>query len=47
MENFANYINNKLDPVTDYFLKIFPELDNSYKLINKIYIDINNRFFNI
>ena len=39
MENFSNYINNKLDPVTQHFLKIFPELDNSYKLINKIYID--------
>ena len=39
MENFSNYIHNKLDPVTQHFLKIFPELDNSYKLINKIYID--------
>ena len=39
MENFSNYIHNKLDPVTQYFLKIFPELDNSYKLIHKIYID--------
>ena len=41
MENFSNYIQNKLDPVTQHFLKIFPELDNSYKLINKIYIDNN------
>ena len=39
MENFSNYIHNKLDPVTQHFLKIFPELDNSYKLVNKIYID--------
>ena len=39
MENFSNYIHNKLDPVTQHFLKIFPELDNSYKLINKVYID--------
>lgn len=39
MENFSNFINNKLDPVTQHFLKIFPELDNSYKVINKIYID--------
>ena len=39
MENFSNYIHNELDPVTQHFLKIFPELDNSYKLINKIYID--------
>ena len=39
MENFSNFINNKIDPVTQHFLKIFPELDNSYKVINKIYID--------
>jgi hypothetical protein len=39
MENFSNFIYNKEDPVTQHFLKIFPELDNSYKLINKIYID--------
>ena len=39
MENFSNYIHNKLDPVTQHFLKIFPELDNSYKVVNKIYID--------
>ena len=39
MENFSNYIHNKLDPVTQHFLKIFTELDNSYKLVNKIYID--------
>ena len=39
MENFSNYIHNKIDPVTQHFIKIFPELDNFYKLINKIYID--------
>ncbi len=39
MENFSNFIHNEFDPVTQHFLKIFPELDNSYKLINKIFID--------
>ena len=39
MENFPNYINNKLVPATQYFLIILPELDKSFKLRNKIYID--------
>ena len=39
MENFSNFLYKQEDPVTQHFLKIFPELDNSYKLINKIYID--------
>ena len=39
MENFSNFIYNQEDPVTQHFLKIFPELDNSYKIINKIFID--------
>ena len=39
MENYSSYINNKEDPITQHFLKIFPELDYSFKLVNKIYID--------
>ena len=39
MENYGSYINNETDPITQHFLKIFPELDYSFKLINKIYID--------
>ena len=39
MENYSNYISNKMDPITQHFLKIFPELDYSFKLVNKIYID--------
>ena len=39
IENYSNFINNNLDPVTQHFLKIFPDLDNSYKVINKIFID--------
>lgn len=39
MENYSNYINNKIDPITQYFLKIVPELDYSYKLINKTFIE--------
>ena len=39
MENYSNFINNNLDPVTQHFLKIFPDLDNSYKVINKIFIE--------
>ena len=39
MENYSNYINNKVDPITQHFLKIFPELDYTFKLVNKIYID--------
>jgi len=39
MENYSNFMYDILDPVTQHFLKIFPELDNSYKVINKICID--------
>ena len=39
MENFSNFINNKADPITQHFLKIFPELDYTFKLINKIYFE--------
>ena len=39
MENYSNFINNKVDPITQHFLKIFPELDYTFKLVNKIYID--------
>ena len=39
MENYSNFIHNKIDPITQHFLKVLPELDYSFKLINKIYID--------
>ena len=38
MENYVNF-NNKSDPVIQWFLKVFPELDYSFKLINKIYLE--------
>ena len=38
MENYAN-CNYKMEPVVQRFLKIFPELDYSFKLINKIYLE--------
>jgi WD40 repeat protein len=38
MENYVNF-NNKSDPVIQRFLKIYPELDYSFKLINKIYFE--------
>ena len=40
MDNYSNYINNKVDPITQHFLKIIPELDYTFKLVNKIYIDM-------
>ena len=39
MENYSNFIYNEMDPITQYFLKVFPELDYSFKLINKIYFE--------
>ena len=38
MENYVNF-NNKSDPVIQRFLKIYPELDYSFKLTNKIYFE--------
>ena len=37
MENFQNFINNtKENSITQHLINIFPDLDSSYKILNKI-----------
>lgn len=39
MENFSNFNHNKDDLVTSLFIKMLPEIDNIYKLMNKLAYD--------